>query len=237
MDDFKDRLVDSMTAAVVEAAELAAAVGVSQQSVSGWRLGKFRPEPDKIIEIAEFLHVDPGWLALGPKGRGTRRPAALDVRESIQLESLDKGAVGNRNTEPARPAPQAVHQVPLISWTSAGPWTEAVDPFAAGEADHWISVTQPVGPNAFALEVRGDSMAPEFPEGCVIIVDPARKAVPGAFVVARNDDWDEATFKRYVVESGIPYLKPLNPEYRTTEVAPGTKIAGVVVAKYVYKRY
>lgn len=36
----------------------------------------------------------------------------------------------------------------------------------------------------FALQVLDDLMAPEFPSGCIIIVDPTGLARDGAFVVA-----------------------------------------------------
>lgn len=39
----------------------------------------------------------------------------------------------------------------------------------------------------YALRVTDDSMAPEFPCGCVVIVDPTGIAADGAFVVAEHD--------------------------------------------------
>lgn len=38
----------------------------------------------------------------------------------------------------------------------------------------------------FALRVTDDSMAPEFPAGCVVIVDPGALPAHGCFVVART---------------------------------------------------
>ena len=40
----------------------------------------------------------------------------------------------------------------------------------------------------FALQVLGNSMAPEFSEGCVVIVDPGAPLCHGAFVVAEHGD-------------------------------------------------
>ena len=37
----------------------------------------------------------------------------------------------------------------------------------------------------FALQVIDESMAPEFPPQCIIVVDPNGKAVAGSFVVVR----------------------------------------------------
>ena len=39
----------------------------------------------------------------------------------------------------------------------------------------------------YALRVTDDSMAPEFPRGCVIIVDPTGVAGDGAFVLAEHE--------------------------------------------------
>ena len=37
----------------------------------------------------------------------------------------------------------------------------------------------------FALQVLGDDMAPEFPDGCIIIGEPNAVAVDGCYVIAR----------------------------------------------------
>ncbi len=39
----------------------------------------------------------------------------------------------------------------------------------------------------YALRVSDDSMAPEFPRGCVIVIDPTGVARDGAFVLAEHD--------------------------------------------------
>lgn len=36
----------------------------------------------------------------------------------------------------------------------------------------------------FALQVKGESMAPEFSDGCIVIVDPSAPPTQGAFVIA-----------------------------------------------------
>ena len=38
----------------------------------------------------------------------------------------------------------------------------------------------------FALRVMGDSMEPEFKDGCIVIVDPASAAAHGAYVIAEH---------------------------------------------------
>ena len=50
----------------------------------------------------------------------------------------------------------------------------------------------------YALRVLGDSMAPEFLEGHVVIVDPGMPLAHGAYVVI--DYQSETTFRQYWVE-------------------------------------
>ena len=94
--------------------------------------------------------------------------------------------------------------------------------------------TKDVGPHAFALRVRGDSMEnprgrPSYPAGCIIIVDPAVTAKPGDRVIARLENTKEVTFKQYEEDAGRKYLKPLNPQYPTLEITEGATFCGVVV--------
>ena len=64
----------------------------------------------------------------------------------------------------------------------------------------------------FALQVLGNSMAPEFSEGCVVIVDPGGPLCHGAFVVAEHGDGvilrqlniDEGQWSLSALASGHP---------------------------------
>ena len=40
------------------------------------------------------------------------------------------------------------------------------------------------GSDAFALQVLGDSMAPEFPDGCVVVSEPTGAVHDGCYVIA-----------------------------------------------------
>ena len=88
----------------------------------------------------------------------------------------------------------------------------------------------------YALRVKGDAMTSahllnkNFNEGNIIIVDPNKNPEHGDFVVALLPKSKEATFKQYVVDGGIKYLKPLNPQYPILQIDKGTYICGVVTA-------
>ncbi len=127
--------------------------------------------------------------------------------------------------------------VPLIDSVAAGHWTDVADPYEKGDAEEWIPVRRNVGPRAFALTIEGASMEPDFKDGDVIIVDPDVAPQPGRLVVARVDEDNAATFKRYR-EKGrdsrgrpIVELVPLNPDWPALSLlnTKGGRIVGVAV--------
>ena len=117
---------------------------------------------------------------------------------------------------------------PVISWVQAGRWTEARD--LPADADR-LHCPLPCGPDTFVLKVAGESMAPRFPDGEYIFVDPDAPAGNGSFVVVRRPHDGAATFKQLVVEDGRRFLKAANPAWPEpiVEVEPDAAVCGVVV--------
>lgn len=186
---------------------LARALGVTPRAVGKWLNGEAIPRHGKIQALATLLNVTPEWLQLG------------------------SGEWDNNVKTVAQP--QGYSSFPLISWVSAGLWSEAIEPWSRAEIDRWPSTTRNVSENSFWLEVKGDSMtAPvglSIPEGMMILVDPEVAASSGKLVIARLTDANEATFKKYIEDGGRKYLKPLNPEYKMQEISNNCRIIGVVV--------
>lgn len=124
---------------------------------------------------------------------------------------------------------------PLISWVSAGEWSEACEPYEIHEIDEWHSSTRHIEGPAFWLKVKGDSMTSpvgiSIPEGMLILVDTAKEPKNGSLVVAKLEDANEATFKKYVIDEGIgeKYLQPLNPLHSRVKINGNCRIIGVVV--------
>ena len=79
----------------------------------------------------------------------------------------------------------------------------------------------------YALRVLGDSMEPEFAEGCVIIVDPAYAPRDGSYVIV--DYAGDVFFRQLLVDGERRFLKPLNPKYGSFELVPPYSIRGGVV--------
>jgi len=82
---------------------------------------------------------------------------------------------------------------------------------------------------SFALMVLGDSMAPEFSEGEVIVVEPEGLAVTGSYVLARvNDEW---IFRQLLRQNDGWLLRPLNPAYPAIAIADLAPLRGVIIQK------
>lgn len=82
----------------------------------------------------------------------------------------------------------------------------------------------------FALRVIGDSMAPEFEHGVIIIIDPSASAGNGSYVVARMED-DEYLFRQLLIENGTYFLTALQEDQRRLEISGPEAIIGVVVQR------
>lgn len=79
----------------------------------------------------------------------------------------------------------------------------------------------------YALRVLGDSMAPEFADGCVVIVDPGCPPRDGAYVIVEFAG--DIFFRQLVFDGERRFLKPLNPNYGSFELTPPYSIRGAVV--------
>lgn len=81
----------------------------------------------------------------------------------------------------------------------------------------------------FALQVLGDSMEPEFENGCIIVIDPAGVIQNGCFVLAEING--EYIFRQFLVQEDRLYLKPMKSTYDILEIPNLKSIAGVIVQK------
>lgn len=168
--------------------------------------------------------------AIGKKIQNTKLQKALDdleienpelveeIKQEIE-EAVEKAAEKTITENIQKTTESGIRLVPLISFVQAGSFKEAIlnaqDQFVATYASN-------LGKSAFALEIVGDSMLPDFKPKDKIIVDPDVTPIPGDFVIAQNGD-AEATFKKYKPrgydEKGKEYfeLVALNDDYPTLD--------------------
>jgi DNA polymerase V len=83
----------------------------------------------------------------------------------------------------------------------------------------------------FALQVLDDAMEPEFPAGCIIIIDPTGRATDGAFVLAQIDE--EFIFRTlHCTPSGDFELHALNAGYAPLALDDGLEaVTGVITQR------
>lgn len=199
-------------------AQLAGKAGVSQGTVANIESG-LRQNPRELMAIAKAANVLPEWLK---SGKGPRKPTGP-----------------NNNISPAT---MGANRIPLISYVQAGAWTEALNNFQPGDADEWLLTDLQLSGHAFALEIKGDSMLPDFKPGDRVIIDPGVSPLPGDFVAAKNCE-ESATFKKYrprgadAEGNSIFELVPLNEDYPSirSDLAP-MKIVGTMVEHRKYRR-
>jgi SOS-response transcriptional repressor LexA len=85
------------------------------------------------------------------------------------------------------------------------------------------------GGESFALRVIGLSMAPEFNDGEIIIVEPDGVARDGSYVVARHDD--EWIFRQLRGDGLRWWLHALDPAWPDLPLPDLSAVHGVVIQK------
>lgn len=219
MSELKDRLKEARKLAKKTQAEVAEAVGMKQPSYQQLESGKANASTFLTL-IAEFLGVEALWLQTG-----------------VVREELATYAVGNV-IPVSEELLQKRHDVPLLTWVSAGAWLQNHGSFSAKDAERWLPCPVPHSIMTFVLEVEGDSMTSpypnekSYPHGTLIYVDPERSIVNRCSVVAFLPKEQAYTFKRYIEDSGKRYLKPINPTYDTIPISDDVLICGVVIGAF-----
>lgn len=81
----------------------------------------------------------------------------------------------------------------------------------------------------YALRVLGDSMAPEFWDGCIVIIDPAHAPQDQAYVIAEVAG--EVILRQLVIDGERRLLRALNPAYPILEWQPSFRLRGAVMQR------
>jgi len=85
------------------------------------------------------------------------------------------------------------------------------------------------GAEPFVLMVLGDSMAPEFAEGEIVVVEPEGLAADGSFVVAELEDgW---TLRQLARTDGGWELRALGAAWPAVAIPDLAPVRGVVIQK------
>ena len=90
------------------------------------------------------------------------------------------------------------------------------------------------GGEPFALRVIGDTMAPEFVDGCIIIIDPSGVVKDGSYVLVRHND--EYIFRQLVFGEGVYFLLTLAEGHEAIEIPDLVPVEGVIIQQGARRR-
>ncbi|MGL5402345.1 MAG: S24 family peptidase [Acinetobacter sp.] len=175
--------------------KLASMLGIKAPSVVQWESDKTNLSGENLLNTAKLFGVTPDYILYG----GEIEQPAIPNMELTQIGS---------------------QPIPIITYVQAGVWTETSEIRSYDGNISYLTTDLDLGPRAFAIVIRGNSMESEFVEGDQVLIDPDEPLHPGNFVVAKNGE-EEATFKKYrprgYGEDGqeVFELVPLNDDYPT----------------------
>ena len=172
--ELKDRLKAARRHAGLTQAELAQRVGITQVSISDLERGKSQAT-SFIAQIAAACGVSPLWLADGV------------------------GAMADQsNVEPGPPITSPFRAVKIVGTAQMGAegyWCQL------DEGDGVVDVPSS-DPGAYALRLKGDSMAPAIRSGWIAVIEPNHRLVPGEYVMIRLHD-DESMLKELLYANDV----------------------------------
>ena len=124
-----------------------------------------------------------------------------------------------------KPEPTPVITIPVIGWNDIDKGNNAT-PI---KTIPWHTGAEKVS-QAFALEISGVSMEPEFHDGDCIVVDPDRTPDHNDYVIINTGE--EPMLRQFIKEGGRTFARALNPAWQPQlEQIEADGIAGVVLQK------
>lgn len=187
---------------------LAKEAGVSAGSITAYVKGRL-PQADELLRIARALNVSTDYLLTGHDPPCRIAPDELPQPELHFADSLPADVHDRLRRDDYLAVPLVEDRV------AAGAPAEVRDAI-----EGWAIVYRPLlgkRRDLVAIRVRGDSMTPVLPDGCVVIVDRRdKRLVRGAAYVVRVDS--AVTVKYLEREPGALVLIPENREHREQRV-------------------
>ncbi len=198
--EFKDRLSQRLKETGLTQSELAKRIGVSKTTITFWKTGVNKLSGENLMALAKALRCSARWLATGegqpiPDGLSLDKPW-LDMDDASNVEQ------GPPITSPYR----AIPIVGTAQMGAEGYW------YALDEGEGVVDVPSK-DPGAYALRLRGDSMAPAIRSGWIAVCEPNGRLVPGEYVMIRLVD-GECMLKEllYANDEEVSVMS-LNPAY------------------------
>lgn len=200
-------------------AELARQVGTSQQNISRLER-KFPKNSFYLVRLARVFEVSVEYLQYGEENGNIDQNIGKEVL-------LHKGAL------------------PILTFEDICQYDKEVLMSKVRNPDDLplMSVFKEYQKDCFAMIVQGDSMqsphssGDSFLDGHELIINPHLAPRHNNFVIAKDNANKAAYFRQYSIDNGIPYLKPLNPQYPILKITNDIIIVGVLIRAQVGKDY
>jgi SOS-response transcriptional repressor LexA len=119
--------------------------------------------------------------------------------------------------------------VPVISWSNAANWKKFQQEMHDKQWNDWVSTDLTVSDKAFAIQIKGDAMAPTFVEGQYLIIEPTLEPENRDYVIVAAKNAKNASFRQLLVDGDDYYLRPVSNEFRTMQLDNSNKIIGTLI--------
>jgi len=163
--DLSERILKARTTAKLNKSQLARLVNVSHTAVGLWEDGSTKNlRSDNLFKIADATNCNPQWLITG------HGDSWLDGNYRIK-----------------EPAANYIYRIPIVGNAQAGPDGYWDDLGQLEHGDGFVSVVS-TDPNAYALRVKGDSMAPAINNGWIVVIEPNSTPHLGEYVLVCTTD-------------------------------------------------
>ena len=181
------RLRDARIAHGFDQAKLSTKIDVASRTLQRWEKGEQVPDSLYLMRLSKALGVTNHWLLTGETEQ-TSRSNVIHLPNRMKKVNLVS--------------------LPLLSSVPGGVPRLA---FASEYAEKYVTVDDVKDPNAFALEVKGNSMSPRIENGDIVIVAPRMEVRTGDVCVVRVQEED--TLKKIKIDEQYVQLIPFNTEF------------------------
>lgn len=189
-EEFSERLKFALREKNLAQFELANKTDISQQLISDYVRGRYKPSLERIKLIANVLKVSPAWLM------GLDVPMQLESPTIVSMDFNDEDMI----------------KMPVLGRIPAGVPIEAIEDIDTYLYIHKDRVKE-TPEDYFLLKIDGDSMSPKYENEDVILFEKSSTANNGQDVAIMVNGYD-ATFKTIYRYEDRVELKPINQQYQ-----------------------
>ncbi len=161
----------------------------------------------------------------------TPHPHGASIERLAEFFDLTPDQLRGIETLPTDTGPAGLTNVPLISWDAATQWPSNRDVILA-EKPTTLFVDSPISDQGYALTLRDSAMAPQFPEGTTVILDPDKPMRDRGYIAVFLQETQQVIFRQVLMDGEMKYLKPLSPDlehFQMRLLEDGDKYRGSLV--------